>query len=84
MVNSRRATMTLLSLLDAFILCRARFVLDFSWIAHQLDMGNGDVVVGASSQLGLISNLRPFLDSSAQTTRGNELDFFVNTKNGLV
>ena len=36
-------------------------------------------LVGTTSQLGPISNLRPFLDSSAQTTRGNVLDFFCKT-----
>ena len=41
-------------------------------------------LVGTTSQLAQISNLRPFLDSSAQTTRGNVLDFFVKPKNGLV
>ena len=41
-------------------------------------------LVGTTSYIGPILNLIPFLDSSAQTTRGNELDFFVNTKNGLV
>ena len=33
-------------------------------------------VVGTPSQLGRISNLRPFLDSSAQITLGEVLDFF--------
>ena len=41
-------------------------------------------LVGRPSPLGPISNLRPFLDFSALTTRGNILDFFVNPKNGLV
>ena len=36
-------------------------------------------LVWTLSYLGPISNLRPFLDSSAQTTRGNILDFFRKT-----
>ena len=41
-------------------------------------------LVGTMSYLGQISNLRPVLDSSAQTTRGYALDFFVKPKNDLV
>ena len=36
----------------------------------------GRDLVETSSYLGRISNLRPFLDSSAQTTLGKVLDFF--------
>ena len=41
--------------------------------------GHWDVVV-AASYLGPMSNQRPFLDSSAQTTWGNILDIFRNTQ----
>ena len=41
-------------------------------------------VVGTTSKLGLISNMRPFLDSSTQTIRGKVLVFCVKPKNGLV
>ena len=40
--------------------------------------------IETASYLGLISNLRPFLDFSAQTTRASYLIFLVKPKNGLV
>ena len=36
-------------------------------------------LVGTTSKLGPISNLRSVLDSSTQTTQGNVLDFFRKT-----
>ena len=47
---------------------------DYSWIAHQLEIGTS--LGRRHNYIGPISNLRPFLDSSAQTTQRNILDFF--------
>ena len=56
--------------------------LTYSWIARQLQAGTS--LGRCRMYLGRISNLRPVLDSSAQTTRGNVLDLFVKPKNGLI
>ena len=47
---------------------------DYSWIAHQMDCGTA--LERPHNYIGRISNLRPFLDSPAQTTRVNVLDLF--------
>ena len=53
----------------------------YIWIAYELRTSWD--LIGTTSYLGPISNLRPVMDSSAQTTRGNVLDFFVKPKNGI-
>ena len=70
-VSSKKAV----KLVRAYKLAKNRFVL-------QLDCPSDGhwEAIGTTSYLGPISNLRPFLDSSAQTTRGMLLDFFFNLK----
>ena len=52
---------------------------NYSWISYELHVGTS-----LGQRHTLVRNLRPVLDFSAQTTRGNVLDFFVKPKNGLV
>ena len=50
----------------------------YSWIACQLEVGTLVINFAVEARFQIL------LDSSAQTTRGNVLDFFVKPKNGLV
>ena len=49
----------------------------YSWIALQLD-------IGTLLRSRRVSNPRPVLDSSAQTTQGKILVFFVKSEIGLI
>ena len=55
---------------------------NYSWIAYQLEVGTSLITFAVEVRFQI--RYAPDLDSSAQTTRVNVLDFFVKPKNGLV